>query len=147
MSSQITYQGARFYKCALQVNPYSYISYRGETPLPENDYNEQILAQCRENNIKVVGLADHGSVEHPEGLRSLLQENNIIVFPGFEIASSEKIHMVCLYPETTDLATLNQYLGQLMGNNNNRLQGEPTHPSFLSCENIAEMVLNSQQGF
>ena len=44
MSSQILYQGARFYKCALQVNPSSYASYQGKISLPENDYNKEILA-------------------------------------------------------------------------------------------------------
>ncbi len=147
MSSQIPYQGARFYKCALQVNPYSYARYQGKMSEKESVYNQQILAQCRENDIEVVGLADHGKVEDSEELRSLLEENHIVVFPGFEIASSEKIHMVCLYPESTDVARLNQSLGQLMGANNLELDEERTYPSSLSCEEIAGKVLNSQGGF
>lgn len=147
MSHQLLYQGAKFYKCALQVNPYSYAGYRGKTLPDESDYNRQILAQCKKNDIKVIGLADHGKVEDSEGLRSLLQENGIIVFPGFEIASSEKIHMVCLYPEGTETARLNQYLGQLMGTNNSKLDEESTHPSSLSCQQIAQKVLEEQHGF
>ena len=142
-----TYQGARFYKCALQVNPYSYSQYQGEKTQNEASYNQQILRQCQDNEIKVVGFADHGRVEDSEGLRDFLTENGIAVFPGFEIASSEKIHMVCLYPEDSSLARLNQYLGQLMGKSSTKLAEEPTHPSLLSCEQIADKVINEQGGF
>lgn len=146
MSDQIEYKGARFYKCALQVNPCSYAKYRGEATQDETEYNEQILKQCQENGIEVVGLADHSKVEDSEILRGFLQENHIIVFPGFEIASSEKIHMVCLYPETTAVSALNGYLWQLMGDNASHLSATPTHPSSLSCEQIAGKV-NKQKGF
>ena len=147
MSPEIQYQGSRFYRCALQVNPFSYAQYQGEPPLEEADYNKQILRQCQDNHIEVVGLADHGKVEHSEALRNLLQNNGITVFPGFEITSSEKIHMVCLYPEDDSLADLNQHLGQLMGENSTRLAQEPTHPSSLSCEQIATKVIHEQDGF
>ena len=147
MSTELQYQGSRFYKCALQVNPFSYAQYQGETPLQEADYNGQMFRQCQDNHIEVVGLADHGKVEDSEGLRNLLRENGITVFPGFEITSSEKIHMVCLYPDDSSLAKLNQHLGQLMGENNAKLDQEPTHPSSLSCEQITDKVINHQEGF
>ena len=147
MSSEIEYQGARFYRCALQVNPCSYAStFQGKSELDEGEYNEGILQQCVENKIKIVGLADHGNVESSESLRTFLKENSIIVFPGFEIASSEKIHMVCLYPEDIQLSTLNQYLGELMGSHNTKLESEPTCPSSFSCLDISEKIFN-QEGF
>ena len=34
---------AKYYKCALQVNPYSYSSFRGEAQQEEAAYNEEIL--------------------------------------------------------------------------------------------------------
>ncbi len=147
MNNTIQYKGARFYKCALQVNPSSYAAYRGEASEDEATYNQRILEQCQENKIKVVGLADHGSVESSQGLRAFLEENEIVVFPGFEIASSEKIHMVCLYPEDTQHSILNQYLGQLMGGNISQLADQPTHASSLSCEEIARKLLDQQKGF
>lgn len=151
MTSQDTpeYKGAKFYKCALQVNPHTYSEkYQGqEEPMPEDEYNKAMLQQCRECKIKIVGLADHGNVQNSESLRQLLKNNGIVVFPGFEIASSEKIHMVCLYPEDTLVRTLDQYLGVLMGNNVSKLKENPEHPSSESCESIAELVLNQQNGF
>ena len=44
----------------------------------------------------VIGLADHGSVDGMESLRTLFNQHGIVVFPGFEIASSERFTLyVC----------------------------------------------------
>ena len=147
MSSNIDYKGARFYKCALQVNSCYYGKIYHGIEQNEDEYNRQILEQCRDNDISVVGLADHGNVENSKSLRVYLSDNDIVVFPGFEITSSEKIHMVCLYPEYTTGDQLNQFLGQLMGENSPQLSETPTHPSSLSCQDIAEKILSHQEGF
>lgn len=105
---------AKFWKCALQVNPAGYIKYRGtEHGLTDAEYNQQLLNTALENNIKVVGLADHGNVDAVDAIRSLFNEQEIIVFPGFEIASTEKAHFVCLFPEETTMPQLHRYLGAL----------------------------------
>lgn len=146
--SDIRYRGARFYKCALQVNPASYANaYQRDHGLSEEDYNKAILEKCKTNKIEVVGLADHGSVDSSLSLRRKLEDGGIIVFPGFEISSSEKIHMVCLYPSETDSSSLNKYLGQIMGDTTPKLGDESTHPSSLSSKDIAKKILEIQNGF
>ncbi|MFA5479079.1 MAG: DNA repair protein [Candidatus Muiribacteriota bacterium] len=108
------YTKAQFWKCALQVNPSSYIKYRGEEQsLSEDDYNNQLLKICLEEKIKIIGLADHGNVDAIDKIRTLFSEKDIIVFPGFEISSTEKIHFVCLFSENTTKDELNRYLGAL----------------------------------
>lgn len=109
------YTVARFWRCALQVNPSGYQSrYRGTAHgLDEASYNQQLLDQCTALNIKVIGIADHGSVDAVDGLRRFLEPHGVVVFPGFEIASSEKVHMVCLFPESTTKDQMNRYLGCL----------------------------------
>ena len=58
------YTQAKFWKCALQVNPTGYIKYRGqEQALSESDYNQKLLEVCVQENIKVLGIADHGNVD------------------------------------------------------------------------------------
>lgn len=84
------YTKAQFWKCALQVNPASYIDYRGTGQ-----------GMTEEEQIKVLGVADHGNVDGVDNIRKLMNAHNILVFPGFEIASSEKVHFVCLFPEDT----------------------------------------------
>jgi ABC-type lipoprotein export system ATPase subunit len=108
------YTKAQFWKCALQVNPAGYLQYRGaEQPLSEDEYNQQLLNIALENQIKVIGIADHGNVDAVDSIRRLMNEHDIIVFPGFEIASTEKAHFVCLFPEETTTTQLNRYLGEL----------------------------------
>lgn len=105
---------ARFFKCALQVNPAGYIQYRGQQQsLSEADYNQQLLDAALETSIDVIGLADHGSVDGVDSIRTLFNQNDIVVFPGFEIASSEKIHFVCLFDERKSSQELERILGSL----------------------------------
>ncbi len=92
--------------------------------------------------IQVVGIADHGSVEGVDALRAALEAASIVVFPGFEVASTEKVHMVCLYPSGTSIGTLNQHLGRL----ELPTTGPKTAPSTLGCLKIAEHVFG-QGGF
>ena len=55
-----SYTRARFWKCALQVNPSEYIRFRGEDHgMQEAEYNAQLVHYAKENAIKVIGLAHH----------------------------------------------------------------------------------------
>ena len=104
---------ALYYKCALQVNSYKYSKYRGKEAHNEDEYNRKIVEHCKANNITVVGLADHGSVDATDSLRKCLQTEGIVVFPGFEISTAEKIHIVCLFPADYDNSRLNRIIGGL----------------------------------
>ncbi len=105
---------AQFWKCALQVNPSTYIGYRGtEHKLSEDEYNNQLLQICQEEKIKIIGIADHGNVDGVDKIREIFVQHDIIVFPGFEITTTEKAHFVCLFPENTTQTQLQQFLGEL----------------------------------
>lgn len=142
MSDQYTY--ARFWRCALQVNPVSYNNtYRGsDHGLDEDSYNQALLKKCLELDVKVVGLADHGSVASVDALRQVLQPHGIVVFPGFEIASNDKTHYVCLFPEDTTVQQLDRYLGNLKLHD----PADGIQPSRLSSEDLIEEV-DSLGGF
>ena len=109
------YTYARFWKCALQVNPHSYsANYRGQDHgMDASAYTEVLRDVCLKEDIQVVGLADHGSVEESETVRKALVQSGIVVFPGFEVATSEKVHWVCLFPEETTYRQLEDYLVHL----------------------------------
>ncbi len=104
--------------------------------MSEADYNQTLLEKCLELDIKVVGLADHGSVDSVDTLRNVLEPHGIVVFPGFEIASTEKIHMVCLFPEGTTKDQLNRFLGSLQLTD----PEEKVRPSRLGCVQLAETI-------
>jgi ABC-type lipoprotein export system ATPase subunit len=134
------YTVARFWRCALQVNPSGYQArYRGtEHGLDEAGYNQKMLDRCLTLGINVVGVADHGSVDAVDGLRQFLEPHGIVVFPGFEIASSEKIHMVCLFPEGTTKDQLNRYLGKLSLTDSQ----DTTQPSSKTCLDLAQIIFD-----
>lgn len=112
--NDIAFTKAKFWKCALQVNPANYIGYRGkQQKLSEDEYNRKLLEICLEENIKVIGLADHGNVDSVDSIRTLLSGQGIVVFPGFEVASSEKVHFVCLFHEDETVKNLEHYLYEL----------------------------------
>jgi len=109
-----TYTKAKFWKCALQVNPFNYIDYRGDNHgMSEDEYNQKLVTVALENRIKVIGIANHGNVDGVDAIRKAMNEQGIIVFPGFEIASTEKAHFVCLFSEETTKDHLERYLGNL----------------------------------
>jgi hypothetical protein len=61
--------GARFYRCALQVNPFAYLSrHCKQTSFrTEAEYNEAIVAACQEAGIEVIGVTDHYRVDESKG--------------------------------------------------------------------------------
>ncbi|MDB5995092.1 MAG: hypothetical protein JWP42_2228 [Pseudomonas sp.] len=136
MDDQFTF--ARFWRCALQVNPFSYHgTYRGSGhDVDEAGYNQALLEKCLLQDIKVVGLADHGSVTSVDTLRQVLEPNGIVVFPGFEIAANDKTHYVCLFSEATTAQQLERYLGNL--DLLDPLDG--VRPSRLSSDQLIERV-------
>ena len=109
------YTFAQFWKCALQVNLHAYsAAYRGtDHGLDASTYAAALRDACLTESIQVVGLADHGSVADAEIMRKLLVAAGIVVFPGFEVATTEKVHWVCLFSEDTTEQHLERYLGRL----------------------------------
>lgn len=108
------YTKAEFWKCALQVNPSGYLAYRGaDHGMTEEEYNQELLRIAKKNDIKVIGLANHGNVDDVDNIKKIFDEHGIVVFPGFEISSTEKAHFVCLFCEDTTTTQLHRYLGSL----------------------------------
>lgn len=131
--------GARFFKCALQVNTFEYgPKFQGKPNIPEPDFNKRLVERCLANKIEVIGVADHAHVGHIEKMRETLAGAGVTVFPGFEIASTEKIHMVCLYGPETSQVQLHRYLGDLQILN----PDERIMPSSLGCLQLAAKVLD-----
>ncbi|OUL99746.1 TrlF family AAA-like ATPase [Variovorax sp. JS1663] len=140
-----TYPFARFWRCALQVNPAGYLANHrgGDHGLSEASYNQALLEQCQKQDIRVVGMADHGSVASIDATRKVLEPAGIVVFPGFEIASNDKTHFVCLFAEDTTSQMLERYLGhlQLLSPENG------VRPSRLSSVHLIEQVVDQLGGF
>ena len=107
--------GARFYRCALQVNPQHYMqTYRGQAaPEDAHGYAQEIVDKAVETGIEVLALTDHNSVHGVAAFRSASLGRPVHIFPGFEVTSSEGVHVLCLYPPDSDDDQLGRYLGEL----------------------------------
>lgn len=143
MTENYTY--ARFWKCALQVNPQGYSrAYRGEDHgLSGEDFLAALLRERKGGDIQVVGIADHGSVGAWDAIRDFLSPHGIVVFPGFEVSTTERVHRVCLFEEDTTTEQLNRYLGvpQLLD------PAQGVRPSRLEGEELLRIVEKQCHGF
>ena len=132
------YTFAQFWKCALQVNPHAYsANYRGKDHgLDASTYAVVLRDACLTESIQVVGLADHGGVDDAEIMRKVLVDAGIVVFPGFEVATTEKVHWVCLFSEDVSEQKLERYLGSLSLTN----PEDGVRPSNLGGQQLLQCV-------
>ena len=105
--------GAVFRRCALQVNPHHYsASYRGQASAGTSaEYARAIVQKAGELDISVLAITDHNHVGGVPEFRAAAEGMGLHVFPGFELASSEGVHVLCIYPPETEQGQLERYLG------------------------------------
>src|SRR5690348_11947461 len=68
--------GARFYKCALQINPFGYLQRHARSGAfkSEVEYNNAIIDACRESGIEVIAVTDHYRVQESIALIKAARE-------------------------------------------------------------------------
>ncbi len=123
--------GARFYKCALQINPHHYSkTYRG-TPAQGNaeTHAHQVVDKAAELGVSVLAVTDHNNVSGVALIREAAKERDIHVLPGFEVSTSEGVHVLCIYPPDTDEDRLGRYLGEF-GIRNTEHSSQPSTKTF-----------------
>ena len=105
--------GARFYRCALQVNPFSYVQrYDKSTPFDsEAAYNAALIQSCKENGIEVFAITDHQRCTSGQSLVEQARSVGIIVFPGAEVETKEGVHMLLLFEPEASMDRCNGVLG------------------------------------
>jgi DNA repair ATPase RecN len=106
--------GARFYRCALQVNPHHYAgTFRGKPAGDDaNAHAKAIVDKAAEIGISVLAVTDHNDVSGVPAFRSAAEPSGIHVFPGFELSSSEGIHVLCIYSQGVEQHQLERFLGE-----------------------------------
>ncbi|MEJ5238640.1 MAG: AAA family ATPase [Limisphaera sp.] len=107
--------GARFHKCALQVNPCDYQQkYRGQSAQWDAaTYARELIDRAAALGITVLAVTDHNDVRGVAPIRKAAAARDLFVLPGFEITSSEGVHVLCIYSPDTDENQLERYLGEL----------------------------------
>ena len=104
--------GARFYRCALQVNPFAYLeTHKKATPFTsEDEYNTAVIETCLDVGIEVIAVTDHYRVKHSASLVRAARNANLHAFTGFEAATKDGVHFLCLFdPDKDDV--LERFIG------------------------------------
>ena len=106
--------GAVFRRCAIQVNPHHYSeTFRGQkTAGDARSHAEAIVTKAVESGVSVIAITDHNDVSGVPVFQAAAEGRGITIFPGFELTSSEGIHILCIYPPDTDDARLGRFLGE-----------------------------------
>ena len=106
--------GARFYRCALQVNPFAYLQgHDRQTAFQsEAEYNDAIVKACLANNIQVVAITDHYSVQSSTTLVRAAREAGLWAFGGFKAVTKDGVHFLCLFDSDKD-ERMERFVGRM----------------------------------
>jgi DNA repair ATPase RecN len=128
--------GARFYRSALQVNPFAYLGrHNKQTSFTnETDYNAAIVQKCRDLNIEIIAVTDHYRVKHSAGLVQAARAAGIFAFGGFEASTKDDVHFLCLFDPDED-SSLERFIGDCGVHNDNDLSptGNKDCLELLNC--------------
>ncbi|TKG68338.1 TrlF family AAA-like ATPase [Prauserella endophytica] len=108
-------EGSTWFRCALQVNPFTYVQRYGKANTPtldEETYNNSLVDALLENSISVIGITDHWCIDSGSTLRSLASEAGITVFPGFEATAKDGVHLLVLFDPAANAANINRIIGE-----------------------------------
>ena len=105
--------GARFYRCALQVNPFAYIvRYNKKTAFKsEEEYNKAIVDACLEIGIEVIAVTDHYRARESATLVHAARNVGLYAFSGFEAVTKDGVHFLCLFDPDKD-ESLERFIGE-----------------------------------
>jgi energy-coupling factor transporter ATP-binding protein EcfA2 len=105
--------GARFYRCALQVNPFAYAQRHSRTTAfpSEGEYNTALVHALKDNGIEVIAITDHQRCSTGQSLAAAARAEGLIVFPGAEVETKEGVHMLLLFEPDAPWERCNGVLG------------------------------------
>jgi DNA repair ATPase RecN len=105
--------GARFYKCALQVNPFAYMNRHSKVTAfqAEDEYNAAMVAACKANGIEVIAVTDHYKDSDSQSLLKAARDAGIFAFGGFEAYSKDGVHFLCIFDPAKD-GILERFIGE-----------------------------------
>ncbi|MGH8566611.1 MAG: AAA family ATPase, partial [Gammaproteobacteria bacterium] len=117
------------------MNPHHYVgTFRGQSAGGDASAHAQaIVEKAAEIGVSVLAITDHNDVTDVPAFRDAAADRGIDVFPGFEVSSSEGVHVLCIYPPDTTQEQLERYLGQFG-------HTTPGPSSDLSDQNFIEIL-------
>ena len=118
------------------MNPFSYHGRHAKQTAFQSEagYNAAIVAACKENNIEAIAITDHYRIAESWDLIHEARANGIFVFGGFEAATKDGVHFLCLYDPNKD-QSLERFIGQFAVHDHNALSpnGDKDCLDLLAC--------------
>lgn len=105
--------GSRFYRCALQVNTFDYVT-RHNHPTAfadEDSYNNALVEALIGLGIEAIAVTDHYRISGAAKLAAAVRAAGIVVFPGFEAVTREGVHFLCLFDPGAPFETVQARIG------------------------------------
>ena len=126
-------RGARFFRCALQVNPHAYLvtQKKGTEFDSESAYNTAIIEACQANGVDAIAVTDHYRVKEAASLISAAEAAGIAAFPGFEAVSKDGVHLLCIFDRGTSLDAIDRRIGEC-----GVQEAEESRPGMLDTEEL-----------
>ncbi len=111
--------GARYRRCALQVNPFAYCADNAKDTegLNEEEYTSAMILACVNEGIEVIGVTDHHRIESSEKLIREAEAAGLVAFPGFEYYSKDGVHYLCLFDSGTSIKAVQAKLHECVAHN------------------------------
>jgi len=105
--------GARYFKCALHVNPFDYLARHGKAGAfaDEATFNSAMVEALMGAGVQVVAVADHYRIGSSASLMDSASRAGLIVLPGFEAVAKDGVHLLCLFDPGTALARIDRVIG------------------------------------
>ena len=96
------------------MNPHGYGSkFRGQAATGDvPSHAKDIVDKALALGISVLAITDHNHVGSVPVFQAAAAGHDLHIFPGFELASSEGVHVLCLYPPDSELDRLGRCLGE-----------------------------------
>lgn len=108
------HRGAVFHRCALQVNPHRYAeAFRGKgQPGGPTEHAREVVDKAVELGVSVLAITDHNDVSGVPAFQAAAEDRGVHILPGFELESTDGVHVLCIYPPATSQERLERFLGE-----------------------------------
>ena len=118
------------------MNPFAYHGRHSKQTIFQREaaYNAAIVAACKASGIEAIAVTDHYRVDDSKGLVDMARAADIFVFGGFEAASKDGVHFLCLY-DPDKYQSLERFIGQFDVHDHNALSpnGDKDCTELLEC--------------
>jgi len=137
-------RGARYFRADLQVH--TPVDKRWPEPEPRDADARSRLASsylqaAKDRGIELIGVTEHHDVSWIDTLRHAANQLHMDLLPGFEVETSEGVHVLCLFEPNIKVVELEEALALLGLGRARRGQSKPTDiRSKLAFADLIEKV-------